>query len=229
MNLTCIIVDDEPLAREILEKYVGECPLLTLAASCTNAYEAMEVLDRESVDLAFLDINMPKLSGISFVKALDRVPEIVFTTAYPEFAVEGFELDVVDYLVKPFPYERFLKAVNKAAKRMEPGKPADEDRKKFLKVRADGKIYQLDYDSILYLEAMGDYVRLHHRQGVITSNDTMKNMEILLPVDKFLRVHRSYIVALDKISFIEGNQVRIEEENIPIGQSYREKLLERMG
>lgn len=231
MSVSCIIVDDEPLAREVLEKYISECPMLDLKASCSSAYEAMDVLDRIPAGIVFLDINMPGLSGLSMIRSLDRLPEIVFTTAYPEFAVEGFDLDAADYLVKPFPYERFLKAVNKAVKRIENLKtsgPGAADQKKFLMVRADGKIYQVDHSSIRSLEAMGDYVRIHTDSGVITAYDTLKNMEEILPEEQFLRVHRSYIIALERISFLEGNRLRVDDSDIPVGQSYRENLMNHM-
>ena len=138
MSVTCIIVDDEPLARDVLQKYIADCPLVSLEASCSNAFEAMEVMDRMGVGIVFLDINMPKLSGLSMIRSMDRPPEIIFTTAYPEFAVEGFELDAADYLVKPFSFERFLKAVNKAVKRIENRNGIPADQKKFLVVKADG-------------------------------------------------------------------------------------------
>jgi DNA-binding LytR/AlgR family response regulator len=231
MIATCIVVDDEPLAREVLEKYISECPLVDLKASCSTAFEAMEELERMHVDIIFLDINMPKLSGLSMVRSLDRAPEIVFTTAYPEFAVEGFELDAADYLVKPFSFERFLKAVNKALKRIENQKNASRsyaENKQFLIIRADGKIYQIEHATILYLEAMGDYVRIHTETGIITANETLKKMEDILPGEQFLRVHRSFIVSIGKISFLEGNQLRIGDQDIPVGQSHRENLMKRM-
>ncbi len=231
MSVPCIIVDDEPLAREVLEKYIGDCPLINLEASCSSAFEAMEILDRIPVGIVFLDINMPRLSGLSMIRSLDRPPEIIFTTAYPEFAVQGFELDAADYLVKPFSFERFLKAVNKAVKRIEnkkvPGKAA-HDPKKFLIVKSDGKIYQLEHASICFMEAMGDYVRIHTDTETITTYETLKNMEEILPESYFLRVHRSYLVALGKISFLEGNRLRVKESDIPVGQSYRDRLMKRM-
>ena len=230
MSISCIIVDDEPLAREVLEKYIKDCPLISLKESCSSAFEAMKELDRHIVGIVFLDINMPKLSGLSMIRSLERPPEVIFTTAYPEFAVEGFELDAADYLVKPFSFERFLKAVNKAVKRVENRKTdaGAADQKKFLMEKADGKLYQLEHSSIYYLEAYGDYVRLHTDSGVITTYDTLKNMEETLPDEQFLRIHRSYLIAIEKISFLEGNRLRIMEDDIPVGQSYRDKLMKRM-
>jgi DNA-binding LytR/AlgR family response regulator len=231
MSVSCIIVDDEPLAREVLEKYVSRCPLLNLEASCSSAFEAMDVLDRLPVGIVFLDINMPGLSGLSMIRTLERPPEIVFTTAYPEYAVDGFELDAADYLVKPFSFERFLKAVNKAIKRVEgatTGSPG-EGQKRSIMVKADGKIYPLELASISFMEAMGDYVRIHTDSGAITTYDTLKKMEALLPAEQFIRVHRSYIVALGKISFLEGNRLRVKDSDIPVGQSFRDRLINSMG
>jgi DNA-binding LytR/AlgR family response regulator len=230
MKLTCIVVDDEPLARGILEKYIAGCPMLDLRASCSSAFEAIEVLERGSVQLVFLDINMPKLSGISMIRTLDYPPEIIFTTAYPEYAVEGFELDAVDYLVKPFSFERFMKSVNKATRRFEmrskqTGENAGEESS-FLTIKADGKIYRLQLAEIMLLEALGDYVRIHTQAGVITTHDTLKNLESSLPADGFLRVHRSYVIALEQIRFLEGNRIRIGDLDIPVGQSYRDPLLQ---
>ncbi len=232
MNLSCIIVDDEPLAREILEKYISDCPMLDLRASCSSSFDAIEILEKEDIHIVFLDINMPKLSGISMIRTLENPPEIIFTTAYPEFAVEGFELDAVDYLIKPFSFERFMKSVNKASKRyeMQVKKSVDAaiEDSSFLMVKADGKIYRLQLSEILSLEALGDYVKIHTPAGIITTHDTLKNLEQSLPEALFLRVHRSYIIALDKIRFLEGNRLRIGEQDIPVGQSYREKLLNHL-
>jgi DNA-binding LytR/AlgR family response regulator len=229
MTLSCIIVDDEPLARDILEKYIRDCPMLDLRASCNSAFEALEVLDKGGIQLVFLDINMPKLSGISMIRTLEDPPEIIFTTAYPEYAVEGFELDATDYLVKPFSFERFMKSVNKASKRYEmqlkqTSNTSTEDTS-FLTIKADGKIYRLQMTEIVLLEALGDYVKIHTGSGIITTHDTLKNLERSLQGDQFMRVHRSYIIALDKIRFLEGNRLRIGEQDIPLGLSYREHLL----
>jgi DNA-binding LytR/AlgR family response regulator len=229
MKITCIIVDDEPLAREVLEKYIGDCPMLDLQASCSSAFEAIEELEKGVVQLVFLDINMPKLSGISLIRTLDHPPEIVFTTAYPEYALEGFELDAVDYLVKPISFERFMKSVNKATRRFEmrvkQTNGISGEESSFLIIKADGKIYRLQLAEIMLLEALGDYVRIHTPAGMITTHDTLKNLEKSLPADLFLRVHRSYVIALEKIRFLEGNRLRIGELDIPVGQSYRDPLL----
>jgi len=231
MKIRCMIVDDEPLAREILEKYISDCPFLELAGTCGSAFEAIELLGRKDMDMIFLDVNMPKLSGISMVKTLENPPEVIFTTAYPEYAVEGFELDAADYLVKPFSFERFMKGVNKALRRMGmtdhvAGKEqVYPGNRSYLLVRADGRLYRLDYDSIIFLEAFGDYVRIHTAARVLTTHETMKNLESCLPQEKFMRVHRSYIISLDKIQFIEGNLIRTGQVDIPVAVSCREQLI----
>jgi DNA-binding LytR/AlgR family response regulator len=230
MSLSCLVVDDEPLAREILEKYISDCPMLDLKASCSNAFEAIDILEKGDIQLVFLDINMPKLSGISMIRTLENPPEIIFSTAYPEYAVEGFELDAVDFLVKPFSFERFMKSVNKACKRNEMqgirSSEASLGESAYLVVKADGKIYRLHLAEILLLEALGDYVRIHTGSAIITTHDTLKNLKKSLPGDLFMRVHRSYIIALDKIHFLEGNRLRIGEQDIPLGHSYRDHLLQ---
>lgn len=230
MSLSCIIVDDEPLAREILEKYISDCPMLELRASCSNAFEAIDILEKGDIQLIFVDINMPKLSGISMIRTLENPPEIIFSTAYPEYAVEGFELDAVDFLVKPFSFERFMKSVNKASKRheMQVNKSieASQEESVYLVIKADGKIYRLQMAEILLLEALGDYVKIHTGGGIITTHDTLKNLEKLLPGDLFMRVHRSYIIALGRIRFLEGNRLRIGDQDIPLGHSYRDHLLQ---
>jgi len=228
MTLTSIIVDDEPLARDVLVKYISDCPMLELVAVCKSAFETLEVLNSREVRIIFLDINMPKLSGLSMVRSLQNPPQVIFTTAYPEYAVEGFEVDAVDYLVKPFSFDRFMKAVNRAVEREEyirnkAGNGVEEERKYF-HVKADGKIYQVEHREILYFEALGDYVRVKTSEKRLVTHDTMKNIEDSLPPKKFLRIHRSFIISVDRIEFVEGNRVKIGEDFIPVGQSYRANL-----
>ena len=233
MVLNCIIVDDEPLAREVLEKYVTDSPQLSLVDSCSSAFEAIDSVKNNEVGLIFLDINMPKLSGISMIRTMDNPPEVIFTTAYPEFAVEGFELDAADYLVKPFSFERFIKAVNKAIRRFEMQARGGKengilDNARYLLLKCDGKLYRVDYDKIYYLEAFGDYIKVHLGEETLLTHDTLKHMESQLPGGKFLRIHRSYIIAPDRIQFIEGNRVRIGNADIPVAASYREGLMREL-
>ena len=217
--IRCLIVDDEPLAREVLESYVEDMPTLELVACCSDAMEALDWLDQEQIDLLFLDINMPKLSGINFYKSLSQKPKVIFTTAYSNHAVEGFELEAVDYLLKPFSFERFVKAVNKVQVDQRESQTAD-----FIMLKADKKTHKINFNKILYFESIGDYVKLHLEEGkTLIINETLRKLEEMLPKN-FLRVHKSFIIALTQLEYLEGNQAKIGEIKIPIGQSYRDKV-----
>lgn len=220
-----IIIDDEPLAVRVLEKYVQQNPLLELVQSFTEPYAAFAWLQQHPVDLLLLDINMPELSGLSLFRALARPPKVIFTTAYPEYAVEGFELEAVDYLVKPIAPERFLKAIEKVHRQLAANMPVDEGPQHLL-VRADRKIYRLPLDELLYLQAYGDYVKIVCRDKQITPKEKLTNLEALLPASRFIRVHRSYVIALDKIEYMEGNLVYIGGQAIPVAQAHRDALLD---
>lgn len=231
MKINCLIVDDEPLALDILEKYIGDTPQLHLVGRCMDAFEAIQQLNTSPVDLMFLDINMPRLSGISMVRSIKDPPMIVFTTAYPEHAVEGFELDAVDYLVKPFSFERFVKAVNKVEdKRTFRNSQGNKgyDFTGFLTIKSDKKIYKVEYGSILYAQAYGDYTKLYTDSGMIISSDNLKKLEEILPRHLFIRVHKSYLVSLLHVACIEGNMVKMNKYTVPIGANYRENLLARI-
>jgi DNA-binding LytR/AlgR family response regulator len=222
MKITCIIVDDEPLSRDVLHKYIADTPQLELKATLDNAISAVDYLNQNQVDLVFLDINMPKLSGINLVKSLINPPLIVFTTAYPQFAVDGFELDAVDYLLKPFSFERFLKAVNKVSDKLSKTEIPEQN---YLVIKADKKLHRIRQDEILYFESAGDYVKIFFGDQMIVAHETMKNLEQTLPSEMFYRTHRSYIVALDKITFIEGNQLNIADAMISVSPDKKEGLL----
>ncbi|HMQ47592.1 MAG TPA: LytTR family DNA-binding domain-containing protein [Saprospiraceae bacterium] len=226
MKIRCIAVDDEPLSLRIIEKYAAELPQLEFVATCADAFAAMEVLRSQPVEVVFLDINMPKLSGISMLKSLDRPPLVVFTTAYPEYAVEGFELEAVDYLLKPFSLERFIKAVNRVIEKLT-AHPVTQPS--HLLVKADKKLYRIDYRDILYLEACGDYVKVFTKDKMLLTKERLANLEAALPIDAFLRIHRSYLIAVDAIEFLEGNMVKMGEAKLPISASMKEVLLKRLG
>ncbi len=221
--IKCLIVDDEPLAREVLESYISDLPALKLIASCSDAVEALGWLNQDTIDLIFLDINMPKLSGINFYKSLSKKPKVIFTTAYADHAVEGFELEAVDYLLKPFSFDRFLKAVNKL--KSEDFVPEQD----FIMLKADKKNHKINFDQILYFESIGDYVKVHlDAEKTLIINDTLRTLESVLP-STFVRVHKSYIIALKHLKYLEGNQAKVRETKIPIGQSYRDKVNKILG
>lgn len=228
MKIRCIAVDDEPLSLRIIEKYTAELPQLELVATCADAFEAMNLLQSKAMDLAFLDINMPKLSGLSMLKSLDRPPLVVFTTAYPEFAVDGFEQEAVDYLVKPFSLERFIKAVNRVRERLfaqnEPVCPSPGH----LLVKADKKLYKVGFRDILYLEAYGDYVKIFTKDQMLLTKERLTTLEEGLPKQDFLRIHRSYLISFNAIEFLEGNRVKIGPVKLPVSPAMKEGLVKRL-
>jgi DNA-binding LytR/AlgR family response regulator len=231
MSITykCLVVEDEPLAQNVLKKYIEDHPSLELAAICDNALNAQQVLAANPVSLLFLDINLPRLSGISFLKTLSHPPLVIFTTAYAEFAVDGFELNAVDYLVKPFSFERFLKAINKAMEKLQQAAPVNSALiSATIFIRSDKKVYQVNLDDILYLESLDDYVKVVTTQSAYLVNDTLKSLLEELPATQFIRVHKSYAIAKNKIVFFEGNYVKIGSTNIPIGALYRDDIFNRL-
>jgi DNA-binding LytR/AlgR family response regulator len=223
--LKFIIVDDEPLAHEIIEEFCSMIPHIQLVHHCYNAMEAMQYLNNNSVDFMFLDINMPKLRGLDFLKTLTNPPKTIITTAYKEHALEGFELNVVDYLLKPFSFDRLVKAVNKisnneSAKTIVKEISKSNDSNRFF-IKGDKKHHQIDEDHILYVEAYGNYSKIYLKDEMIVSHTKISDFETLLSADNFLRVHKSFIVAINKIKLIEGNRIVIDSHKIPIGQTYK--------
>ncbi|HEY8895521.1 MAG TPA: LytTR family DNA-binding domain-containing protein [Niastella sp.] len=233
MKIRTLIVDDEPLSQEVIETYIKDLPVIELVKTCNNAMEALDALKQYDIQLIFLDINMPMLSGISMVKALTSPPCIVFTSAYAEYAVDGFELDAIDYLVKPFSFERFVKAVNKVRDKLETQTAAALSKKApaapdFIVIKADKKLYKVNFEDISYFNSVGDYVKVVTRQGkVIITNETLRNIEMNLPGEGFLRIHKSYIVSIGAIRYIEGNQLMVDNSAIPIGLKYKEDLINK--
>ncbi|TCI94195.1 LytR/AlgR family response regulator transcription factor [Tenacibaculum sp. M341] len=232
--LRCLVADDEPIARQIIEKYIQDIPYLELVFSCKNAFEVMEVLERESIDLLFLDINMPKFSGISLLKSLSKKPEVVITTAYSEYAIEGFELSVTDYLLKPFSFERFLQAVLKVKQKGEKVKEVVQikesvvaEKSEFIFVKSDKKIVKLNFNEINYVEAYGNYIKIYTENMILTSQTLSEFLEKL--PDHFLRIHKSYIINFEKLKMIDGNQIILENDSkLPVGKSYRKLVLEKI-
>lgn len=233
MKIKCLIIDDEPLSQEIIETYIKDLPVIELVKKCNNAIEALEALQEYEIQLIFLDINMPVLSGINMVKSLTSPPYIIFTSAYPEYAIDGFELDAVDYLVKPFSFERFIKAVNKVREKMEAERAAALSKQShkehgYIVIKAERKVYKVDFDDISYFNSLGDYVKVFTQHGkVIITNETMKNIEMCLPNNLFVRIHKSYIVSIRSIRYIEGNQLMVDNSSIPIGLKYKENLIHK--
>lgn len=230
-----IIVDDEYLAQKLLQDYVSKVDSLQLVSTCSNAFEAMNALKNNQVDIMFLDIQMPDLTGLELVKSLEHKPSIIFTTAYSEYAVDAFNLSVVDYLLKPFDFPRFIQAVNKAIG-VELPKTNAEDvphdtisrSNDFITVKADYKLYKINYDDLLFIEGQHEYVTFHTTQRRITALFALKDLEGILPKDKFVRVHKSYIVSFKQIQDLDKSDVTVAGTKIPVGASYRDELLLRL-
>lgn len=231
--MNVLIVDDEPLAQDVLETYIKQLSELNLVRKCNNAIEAMNALQEEEVDLMLLDIEMPQLTGTEFLKTLKNPPLVIFTTAYPNFAIEGFELNAVDYLLKPISLERFLKGINKAKEQLDLQKgvkPVQQPKLDYFFVKADKKLIKVNYSDIIYIEGLKDYVIIKMEDGRVITLQTMKLLESKLPSDNFQRIHRSYIVNIKKIKAVVGNMVEVVEKgtqkHIPIGKNYRERIYE---
>lgn len=220
--INCAIVDDEPLAREILEQYISAVNSLALCATFSNAVELRDYLKASKVDLLFLDINLPELSGIDFLKMQPNPPMVILTTAYPEYAVDGFELNAIDYLVKPISFERFKKAIDKAAIKVK------DTTSSFIMLKSDKKSYRVELDWILYLESVGDYVKVCTQTKNLIVHDTIKNIHQQIGNQHFIRVHKSYVIAIKRINYIEGNMVKIGDTMIPISLSYKDNLLKSL-
>jgi DNA-binding LytR/AlgR family response regulator len=230
-KINCIIVDDEPIARDIIINYCGHIPLLEIVASCENAFEAKESLQQKTVQLMLLDINMPLLDGISFVKTLKNPPQTIFTTAYKEHAIMAFDLAACDYLVKPFSLERFIIAIDKAVERI--GQSLAPQQQKadclFLSIKTEGRIYRIMHDELLYVEASGNYTKLITISSVLVPNISFSSFEKLLPSNQFIRIHRSFIVNKSKFSYIQGGHLLIGKHEIPIGKNYKDNFLKTLG
>ena len=231
-----IIVDDEYLAQKLLQDYVSKVDTLQIVAVCSNAFEAMNALKNHQVDIMFLDIQMPDLTGLELVKSLEHKPAVIFTTAYSEYAVDAFNLSVVDYLLKPFDFPRFFQAVTKAIGIEQPSVVSADDKPNdtvsrsndFITVKADYKLYKINYDDLLYIEGQHEYVTFHTTQRRITALFALKELEEILPKDKFVRVHKSYIVSFKHIQDLDKSDVTVAGNKVPVGASYREELLARL-
>ncbi len=233
MKLKCLIVDDEPIARQIVEKYCSYLSDVSVVGSCGDALMAKEIVSAQEVDVIFLDINMPVLDGLAFVKILHKQPQLIFTTAYKEYAHEAFDINACDYLLKPFSLERFIQAVDRAKDKIfnyptnstlaVPGSARD------LYIKSEGKIHKLNLDDLHYAEAQGNNIKIVTGLGTIVTTMTFSSFEEQLPSLNFVRVHRSFIINKSKIRVIEGNRIFIGNFEIPIGTNYREKFLKSIG
>jgi two-component system LytT family response regulator len=225
MSLRCLIVDDEPLARHLLTDYVGKVPFLALHAACASPLAALEVLRTAPVDLLFLDVHMPELTGLELLRSLPRPPLVIFTTAHSEYALPSYELDAVDYLLKPITLDRFLRAVHKAHARQLPAGPAplagSPAARPFLFVKDGPRRVKVRWEDILYVEGLRDYVAIHTRQQKIISLLQLKSMVQQLPPDRFIRIHHSYIVALEGLDAIYKDKVQVGSRFLPVSESYR--------
>lgn len=228
MSISCLIVEDEPLARNLMTDYVRKVPFLNLVKACSSPIEALEVLRTTPIDLLFLDVQMPEITGISFLKSLQKKPQVILTTAYSEYALEGYELDVTDYLLKPITFDRFLKAVDKVSQRLQTPTPEVKttDAADYIFVKDGTKLVKVRWNDIMYIEGLKDYVTIHTRQQKVVSLQRLKIMEDQLPKEKFMRVHNSFIVAVDAIDVVMKDKVQIGEQLIPIGDTYRKTFKE---
>ncbi|MBR4712833.1 MAG: response regulator transcription factor [Paludibacteraceae bacterium] len=229
-----LIIDDEFPARKLLSEYVSKIPALQLCGTCENAIKAMEVIQNEPIDLILTDIQMPDLSGLELVKSMAEKPLVIFTTAYAEYAIDSYELEAVDYLLKPISFPRFLQAINKVSERIKARRkgpavaetaPVKSDRDFFM-VKADYKLYKIDYASLIYIEGQSEYVTFHMKdKRRITAYYSLKKLEEELPANEFMRIHKSYIVSLSNIESVEGNMVTICGQKLAIGKNYKDALL----
>lgn len=225
--IRCLIVDDEPLAREILGQYVSQSDELQLVGACKNANEVVELLQKEPVDVLFLDIQMPGISGMALMKSLENPPLVVFTTAYDQYAVEGYEVSAVDYLLKPISPDRFKKAVEKVREMIQYKKSSSRDLN-YMFIRADYQDIKVMFDDILYVEGLKDYVKVVTKEKRIITLTNIKGMLEKLPQDRFIRVHKSYIVAKDKVQTVKGTILTIDDKEIPIGLTFKDNFMKGM-
>jgi two-component system LytT family response regulator len=233
--INCVIIDDEPLAREGLANYVREVDFLNLSGICENPLELLPLIDRQAADLIFLDIQMPKMNGIEFLKILQKPPMVVITTAYPSYALEGFQLNVLDYLLKPITFERFFKAAAKAkdyhrllTKTTSGDHPDTEPEEDYFFIKCGSKYEKILFEDILYVEGMQNYVNIYTSKGKFVTMLSLKNLEENLDQRSFIRVHKSFIVAINKIDGIEGNEIFLQTSRIPISRNYREQVIGRV-
>lgn len=226
MKIHCLIIDDEPSSQTVLKHFINDVNFLTLEGVCNSALEALEFLSSNTtIDLIFLDINMPKLSGLSFYKSLQNPPKVIFTTAYSEYALEGFELDAVDYLLKPFAFERFLTAVQKAKNLLHTSSISAPN---YVIIKSNKVLHKVNLEDILYIEAFGDYVKVHLENDFILTNSTFTKMLNEFQNRNFVRVHKSFAINLNYLQKVKGNLVTVKNKELPIGQAYKLDFLDKL-
>lgn len=229
MKLACVVVDDEPIARKGMEEYVREVDFLQLLGSCGSAAEAASFLSQQRVDLLLLDIQMPRLTGLEFLRTLKNPPMTILTTAFGEYALEGYALDVLDYLVKPVPFDRFLRAVQKGMDYYQLlNRPVDVPAKEYFFVKSNGKYERVAFSDILFVESMQNYVVIHLTTQKLIVYMTMSGMEAELPKQQFMRVHKSFIVAVDKVTAIDNHEILIQQKRIPFSRTLKEAVMKRV-
>ena len=232
-KIKCIIVDDEPVAREILENHIQKINSLDVVASCKNAMEAFHTISSQNIDLVFLDINMPEISGLSLARSINKDIKIIFTTAYRDYAVEGFDLQAVDYLLKPISLERLLQGINKYLNEITPVQlpliqESEEERNESFFVRSDRKMVKINFGEILYIESLADYIKIYLTDKSVVTRETISSIEAKLPQQNFLRIHRSYIVAVNAIDSFTSELVEIGKKQLPISRGYKEQVLKKL-
>lgn len=232
-GINCIIIDDEPLARNGLKEYIADIDFLNLLGEFGNALAATEMIGSGNVQLIFLDIQMPKITGLDFFKTLKDPPAVIFTTAYPQYALDGFEVNAVDYLVKPISFERFLKATLKAKDFFESRQSAKAEAmsgntEEYFFIKADNKLVKILYDDVLFVEALQNYVTIHTAEKKHISYLTFKSVEDYLPANRFIKVHKSYIIAAAKVESIDGNEIRLGQHRIPISRSLKDEVIDKL-
>lgn len=230
MKTRCLIIDDEPLAIKLIKTHLSKLDSFEVAGECSNAFKAIEFLKRENIDLMFLDINMPEITGLDFLKSLPDPPYVIITTAYREYAIEGYDLDVIDFLLKPISFERFLKAINRYCNRSNPFRrnsagQSQEAEKRHVFIQDGKNIYKISFDDLLYLEGFGEYVKVITVSKTYLVRDSLSDFEQKLPGDHFLRIHKSYIVNLDKITGYSSVHIMMKKIELPIGRIFREKVV----
>ena len=231
--IRCLIIDDEPLARKGLKEYIADTSFLQLEAEYDSPLKAAAVLEEGKADLLFLDIQMPKITGLQFIKTVQQAPPVIFTTAFPEYALDGFELNALDYLVKPISFERFLKSAHKAkeyfeVRRVNTAESNLPQKESFFFIKADNKLVKLFYDDLLFVEALQNYVAIYTKAKKYISYLTFKSIEEYLPPEQFIKTHKSYIVSAAKIDNIDGNVIRVGEHLVPISRTAKEEVMEKL-